>query len=140
MQQHRLAGILFAASLLLVYVHATALEAQWYVIYPGFDVLIHLFGGALIALFALFVYRAVYPKTKDTMLSFGAIVLLIMATIGVGIIWEVLEQQLQLTYDAGYSIATAKDLAVDFAGALLAVTGIRWWHRKAHDNSRQSYD
>jgi len=126
MRQQKLVGTLFALSILLTLVHAMAMEAHWYVMYPGFDVFVHLLGGVIIAAFALYIYNVVYPPVDDAVPSAYLLAYIVTATVVVGIGWEIVEQQLRLTYDAGYSIATAKDVMVDLAGALVFAV-VLWW-------------
>lgn len=108
----------FVVAVLLASFHFIATEGQWYVRYPGFDIFMHLLGGAAIALAVYCILRTFCPSLTP---SFWKIVGL---TFVAGVAWEAFET----LYDiAGapvgthaYYIDSMKDLVNDTIGAAIA--------------------
>lgn len=105
-------------TLLLSVLHRTASENHWYVRYYGVDVLMHILGGAALALAIYWILITCIPQWN---LTFSKIVLL---TLIAGVGWEFLEA---LNGIAGapvgtlkYYIDTTKDFFSDAIGAVIA--------------------
>lgn len=115
---------LLIASLSIAVLHTLALEFSWYWVYRRFDIPMHLLGGFIIAKLAFFVLKSVFPRYTRQAGLYQILAILVTVTLIIGGVWELLENALGLTRDAGYTRDTIKDIWVDAAGALLAAVGI----------------
>jgi hypothetical protein len=102
----------------LAVIHKIASANYWYVRFPGFDIFMHILGGAGIALSIYWILRTFFPKHK---VSFWSIV--VWTVLG-GVLWEGFEMMNDI---AGapvgtslYYLDTAKDLVDDTLGAVIA--------------------
>jgi uncharacterized membrane protein YoaK (UPF0700 family) len=109
--------------LIIAVTHKIAADYHLYVRYYGVDVIMHILGGAGLALAIYWILVTFLPRFTP---SFWTIILL---SFGAGIAWEILEG----VYDiAGaplgtlrYYVDTAKDLSNDMLGAIIAALCIK---------------
>jgi fatty-acid desaturase len=124
LMSHRLtlALLLLATAFALAHAFAVTVSLYWY--YWWFDIVMHLWGGLLIALgihalssFRWFPFR---PTTKTVLLG------LLCITIG----WEIFEWSVGLYDPNAYMTSTLKDLFFGFSGGLLAHAMLRSYRIK----------
>lgn len=105
--------------------HLLAIEFYLYWVFVWFDVLVHFFGGALVALTAFwFLFAArIIPRIPSTVSAL--LVSALAATLFIGIAWEIFEYTINAFSATNYLLDTAADLIADVVGALAAVFYIR---------------
>jgi hypothetical protein len=103
--------------------HFIATAGQWYVRYAGFDIFMHILGGAAIALAIYWMIRTFLPSFQ---ISFWKIVGL---TLLAGIAWEAFEA---LNNIAGapvgtlaYYVDTLKDICDDVLGSIIVAVFLK---------------
>jgi hypothetical protein len=108
--------IFFFTSLFLVAVlHALAMQASLYWVYPWFDIPMHFLGGAVAAFgFLSWIGERFVPLQRATLVRTVSFVLV------VGIAWEIFELSFGLTDAIAYTVDTAMDLVFDVAGGMVA--------------------
>jgi hypothetical protein len=102
-----------------------AVEFYLYWMFLWFDIVVHFFGGALVALttfWFLFIARVI-PRVPATMNAFMASALVI--TLSIGIAWEIFEYSINAFPATHYLLDTAIDLIADVVGALTAMLYVR---------------
>jgi hypothetical protein len=106
-------------TLLMAGLHSMASEWHWYVRFPGFDIFMHLLGGAALALAVYWSFVTFFPKYP---VSFWMVVRYAFL---LGIAWEVMEAMHDITGapvgTAPYYFDTLKDLVNDTLGAIIAM-------------------
>lgn len=100
-------------------VHLFAMKTSMYWYYPWFDIVMHFWGGVLLALgvHSFSSFSRIYIKPS---LPVVLIVVLMAATT-----WEIFERLAGLYDPATYVFDTAKDLIIGLSGGLLAHLLIR---------------
>ena len=103
--------LILATSFAILHVVAVRAALYWY--YPWFDVIMHLYGGALIALgiFALCTFRSIRIKPSLTLLL-SVLALFVLS-------WEIFEYAVGLYNPATYLYDVSKDLLSGLIGGLL---------------------
>jgi hypothetical protein len=123
--------IRLAPILVVLGMNSIALATHFYDSHPHFDVIMHLLGGTVIALFWLSWNRDHFPDKKLPTWYLVFVTVSIVALVGVG--WEFYEFLLDARDGAPIrqlSIAnTMQDLACDLLGGLL-VSIITFWRRR----------
>lgn len=119
MAQKLLIKILYAA-ILVAFFHYIALKFYFYWTVPGYDIPMHIAGGALMSFCTLwFIFFSGIFSIKVSARNVFPFAL--GATIVIGILWEVFEVRAGLTsLTLADRIDTVKDILDDAIGALLA--------------------
>jgi len=104
---------------IFAFVHILAVTASLYWYYWWFDIVMHFWGGALLALgvHAFATFRVVHLRPST-------VVVLVVLT-GATVTWEVFEFLAGLYDSATYGFDTTKDIAVGFGGGLLTHAFLR---------------
>ena len=114
--RRKLLVVILALSVLVTFLHLTALRYALYYVVPWFDVGMHFLGGALVALMGVwcarfFLFGEAIPGKH--------ILLIVLVAAGViGVLWEVFEYFTGLRTAYNYPLDTLKDLIMDLLGAM----------------------
>jgi hypothetical protein len=110
--------LLLALSFLLAVGHHFAYEFFWYWRFWWFDILMHLGGGAFVALAA-------------NLAGTRRITTLVILALAVGLVWEGFEFLIGVTYYPSMVTDTALDLLDDVLGAVAIYAIIEWWNSQS---------
>lgn len=127
MSQRKLSYILFAALIAIFTFHFLGLKFDWYNLFFGYDVPMHIMGGAWLGLAVIYVlnFRTGFSKH----MSPGIYILVALASVmAVSVLWEIYEYSMDIfkfklyTFSSipGYvRLDSFHDLVNDFIGALI---------------------
>lgn len=105
--------------------HYIGIDNHLYIRFPGYDIMMHILGGAGIA-FSLFWFIKTWKSDFDSKKTF---LIVLLGTIFLGLLWEVLEGVYDITgaplWTDKYWIDTIKDIINDTLGMLIAYFLIR---------------
>jgi len=125
---HHITTVLFLFLLAgIAIAHYCALEWYIYWLYPWFDILMHFWGGAVVAVGAL---TPVFSScTRIRVASLGVALLIVL---GVGIAWEVFEWYFVIVDSHDYLEDTVLDLIMDLGGGAIGFLLARWLQPKQY--------
>ncbi|XKT74725.1 MAG: hypothetical protein ACJKTH_01390 [Patescibacteria group bacterium UBA2163] len=114
-QQLVLAVVLLGLSIAFLQHLASMYYLYW--IFWWYDIIMHLLGGAFVALLFFWAHRAfpVLPMSRQLLFPVTLLVVLI-----IGILWEVFEYVTGSYGAVNYTLDTTLDLAMDIAGMMSA--------------------
>ncbi len=104
-------------------VHNFAIAASLYWYYSWFDILMHFWGGVLIALGVQAACAFKFLPLKPTL------TLTLLTLFGTMILWEIFERAVGLFDPATYLFDTSKDLIVGLVGGLVGYTLIKYFKK-----------
>ena len=116
---------IFALLAIIGFLHLLALEREYYWLLSWYDIMMHLLGG-------FWTVATIFWLRNEGLLPFTLnFSRALLATIAIGLAWEVYELAFGLTFTAkaGYLEDTMLDLMFDLSGALGA-----WWVIRNRNN------
>lgn len=100
-------------------IHCLALSHALYVLIPHLDTVVHTMAGFAVGLAAISLFENMYAPTKGSHNTLKVFIGLLVASIFIGVGWEVFEKMIGFTSYLD-TVDTATDLGADIAGSLLA--------------------
>ena len=115
-----------------------ALQFDWFFYHPWIDIPFHFVGGFLIALVTYFAFSEI-AHARGWILSFRDLAIkLILATLFIGLLWEVYELVVGLAEEFNYLQDTLGDLIMDTLGAFAAILFAWPFVRKEHKRNKHT--
>jgi len=109
-------------AIFVAFLHGAATIFFLYSFYWWFDIPLHFLGGFCAGLISLYFYSFFHSQKSRPKTSFWLLVAAIFGTIAVGLVWELFEYSVGITFNTvgDYFLDTVKDLIMDILGGYAA--------------------